>query len=91
MRNVIKVVGKLVKSVIGIYTHDPYRKLINININPGFSIFTHIFYICCNFFTLKAYAYGAAGKETGDAVLFLMTTPFATGSTVRVDGGGVIG
>jgi len=24
-------------------------------------------------------------------VLFLMTTPFATGSTVRVDGGGAIG
>jgi NAD(P)-dependent dehydrogenase (short-subunit alcohol dehydrogenase family) len=28
--------------------------------------------------------------EIANAVLFLMTTPFATGSTVRVDGGGVI-
>ncbi|MDX6463460.1 MAG: hypothetical protein QOE55_7157 [Acidobacteriaceae bacterium] len=29
-------------------------------------------------------------QDVGNAVLFLMTTPFATGSTVRVDGGGVI-
>jgi NAD(P)-dependent dehydrogenase (short-subunit alcohol dehydrogenase family) len=29
--------------------------------------------------------------DIANAVLFLMTTPFATGSTVRVDGGGVIG
>jgi NAD(P)-dependent dehydrogenase (short-subunit alcohol dehydrogenase family) len=28
--------------------------------------------------------------DIANAVLFLMTTPFATGSTVRVDGGGVI-
>jgi NAD(P)-dependent dehydrogenase (short-subunit alcohol dehydrogenase family) len=28
--------------------------------------------------------------DVANAVLFLMTTPFATGSTVRVDGGGVI-
>lgn len=30
-------------------------------------------------------------SDIANAVLFLMTTPFATGSTVRVDGGGVIG
>lgn len=29
-------------------------------------------------------------SDIANAVLFLMTTPFATGSTVRVDGGGVI-
>jgi len=29
-------------------------------------------------------------QDVANAVLFLMTTPFATGSTVRVDGGGVI-
>lgn len=29
--------------------------------------------------------------DIANAALFLMTTPFATGSTVRVDGGGVIG
>jgi len=29
--------------------------------------------------------------DIANAVLFLMTTPFATGSNVRVDGGGVIG
>ena len=28
--------------------------------------------------------------DIANAALFLMTTPFATGSTVRVDGGGVI-
>lgn len=35
----------------------------------------------------------AIGQPTdiANAVVFLMTTPFATGSTVRVDGGGVIG
>jgi NAD(P)-dependent dehydrogenase (short-subunit alcohol dehydrogenase family) len=30
-------------------------------------------------------------SDIANAVLFLMTTPFATGSTVRVDGGGAIG
>lgn len=30
-------------------------------------------------------------SDIANAVLFLMTTPFATGSNVRVDGGGVIG
>lgn len=30
-------------------------------------------------------------EDIANAVLFLATTPFATGSTVRVDGGGVIG
>ncbi len=30
-------------------------------------------------------------SDIANAVLFLMTTPFATGTTVRVDGGGVIG
>ncbi|MEZ2224325.1 SDR family oxidoreductase [Rhizobium sp. RCC_161_2] len=30
-------------------------------------------------------------SDIANAVLFLLTTPFATGSTVRVDGGGVIG
>ncbi|MFP3547456.1 SDR family oxidoreductase [Rhizobium sp. SIMBA_035] len=30
-------------------------------------------------------------SDIANAVLFLMTTPFATGSTVGVDGGGVIG
>jgi NAD(P)-dependent dehydrogenase (short-subunit alcohol dehydrogenase family) len=29
-------------------------------------------------------------EDVANAVLFLMTTPFATGSTVRVDGGGAI-
>ncbi|WP_279483773.1 SDR family oxidoreductase [Aureimonas sp. SK2] len=29
-------------------------------------------------------------SDVANAVVFLMTTPFATGSTVRVDGGGVI-
>ncbi|MBB4291429.1 NAD(P)-dependent dehydrogenase (short-subunit alcohol dehydrogenase family) [Rhizobium leguminosarum] len=29
-------------------------------------------------------------SDVANAVLYLMTTPFATGSTVRVDGGGVI-
>jgi NAD(P)-dependent dehydrogenase (short-subunit alcohol dehydrogenase family) len=29
-------------------------------------------------------------EDVANAVLFLMTTPYATGSTVRVDGGGVI-
>jgi NAD(P)-dependent dehydrogenase (short-subunit alcohol dehydrogenase family) len=29
-------------------------------------------------------------KDVANAVLFLMTTAYATGSTVRVDGGGVI-
>ncbi|TWF47522.1 SDR family oxidoreductase [Neorhizobium alkalisoli] len=29
-------------------------------------------------------------SDIANAVLFLITTPFATGSTVRVDGGGVI-
>jgi NAD(P)-dependent dehydrogenase (short-subunit alcohol dehydrogenase family) len=29
-------------------------------------------------------------QDIANAALFLMTTPFATGSTVRVDGGGVI-
>jgi NAD(P)-dependent dehydrogenase (short-subunit alcohol dehydrogenase family) len=29
-------------------------------------------------------------SDVGNAVLFLMTTPFATGSTIRLDGGGVI-
>jgi NAD(P)-dependent dehydrogenase (short-subunit alcohol dehydrogenase family) len=29
-------------------------------------------------------------QDIANAVLFLATTPFATGSTVRVDGGGVI-
>ena len=28
--------------------------------------------------------------DIANAVLFLLTTPFATGSTVRVDGGGVV-
>ena len=28
--------------------------------------------------------------DIANAMLFLMTTPFATGSTVRVDGGGAI-
>lgn len=30
-------------------------------------------------------------SDIANAVMFLMTTPFATGSTVRVDGGGAIG
>ncbi|QFY61498.1 SDR family oxidoreductase [Rhizobium grahamii] len=30
-------------------------------------------------------------EDIANAVLFAMTTPFATGSTIRVDGGGVIG
>jgi len=30
------------------------------------------------------------GEDMANAVLFLMSTPFATGSTVRVDGGGAI-
>jgi NAD(P)-dependent dehydrogenase (short-subunit alcohol dehydrogenase family) len=30
-------------------------------------------------------------EDIANAILFLATTPFATGSTVRVDGGGVIG
>jgi NAD(P)-dependent dehydrogenase (short-subunit alcohol dehydrogenase family) len=30
-------------------------------------------------------------SDVANAVLFVMTTPFATGTTVRVDGGGVIG
>jgi NAD(P)-dependent dehydrogenase (short-subunit alcohol dehydrogenase family) len=48
----------------------------------------------------KALFEGAASKlpvrrigqpqDIANAVLFLMTTPFATGTTVRVDGGGVI-
>jgi NAD(P)-dependent dehydrogenase (short-subunit alcohol dehydrogenase family) len=29
-------------------------------------------------------------EDIANAVLFLMTTTYATGSTVRVDGGGVI-
>jgi NAD(P)-dependent dehydrogenase (short-subunit alcohol dehydrogenase family) len=29
-------------------------------------------------------------EDVANAVLFLATTPFATGSTVRVDGGGAI-
>lgn len=29
-------------------------------------------------------------SDVANAVVYLMTTPFATGSTVRVDGGGVI-
>jgi NAD(P)-dependent dehydrogenase (short-subunit alcohol dehydrogenase family) len=28
--------------------------------------------------------------DIANAVMFLLTTPFATGSTVRVDGGGVV-
>ena len=30
-------------------------------------------------------------EDVANAVIFLLTTPFATGSTVRVDGGGAIG
>jgi NAD(P)-dependent dehydrogenase (short-subunit alcohol dehydrogenase family) len=30
-------------------------------------------------------------EDTADAILFLAKTPFATGSTMRVDGGCVIG
>jgi len=30
------------------------------------------------------------GEDMANAILFLMSTPFATGSTVRVDGGGAI-
>jgi hypothetical protein len=30
------------------------------------------------------------GGSSGIALLYLATTPFATGSTVRVDGGGAI-
>jgi NAD(P)-dependent dehydrogenase (short-subunit alcohol dehydrogenase family) len=40
--------------------------------------------------SLPAKTVGQA-SDIANAVLFLMTTPFATGSTVRVDGGGVIG
>jgi NAD(P)-dependent dehydrogenase (short-subunit alcohol dehydrogenase family) len=39
---------------------------------------------------LPAKTIGQPG-DIANAVLFLMTTPFATGSNVRVDGGGVIG
>ncbi|GGG11639.1 short-chain dehydrogenase/reductase [Rhizobium wenxiniae] len=40
--------------------------------------------------SLPAKTIGQPG-DIANAVLFLMTTPFATGSNVRVDGGGVIG
>ncbi|TDK31847.1 SDR family oxidoreductase [Rhizobium deserti] len=40
--------------------------------------------------SLPAKTIGQPG-DVANAVLFLMTTPFATGSNVRVDGGGVIG
>jgi NAD(P)-dependent dehydrogenase (short-subunit alcohol dehydrogenase family) len=30
-------------------------------------------------------------EDIANAILFLVTTPFATGSVVRVDGGGAIG
>lgn len=30
-------------------------------------------------------------EDIANSVLFLLTTPFATGSTVRLDGGGMIG
>jgi siroheme synthase (precorrin-2 oxidase/ferrochelatase) len=33
---------------------------------------------------------GGGSEDIAHAVLFLATTPFATGSTVRVDGGGAI-
>ena len=33
---------------------------------------------------------GSAGIGLANAVMFLVTTPFATASTVRVDGGGAI-
>lgn len=39
--------------------------------------------------TLPAKTFGQA-SDIANAALFLMTTPFATGSNVRVDGGGVI-